>query len=274
MGPCSEAGPLAAPLDFFAFVSAQRPAVYVERPLTVPVEGQDVDLLLQAWNDDAVWADRIGSQFAAALPVLRGDIGLPWPADDPLVIHETASRTPDASAGVFDPAENRMDVAYWADRGVVIHQAAHGWFNGDLLADRWANEGFASLYALRAAEKLGEPAESPQMTDEARAAAFPLNAWAAGDGEGTTTAADTYGYAASLALAQELVDRVGTDVLAWVWSDAAAGTGAYQPPTPGTDAAAGGRREGRRARRRPRASAASRTGVRCSTCWRPARART
>ena len=239
-GTVLEAGPIAAPLDFFAFVSAQRPAVYVERPLTVPVEGQDVDLLLQAWNDDAAWADRIGSQFAAALPVLRADIGLPWPADDPLVIHETASRTPDASAGVFDPAENRMDVAYWADRGVVIHQAAHGWFNGDLLADRWANEGFASLYALRAAEKLGESADSPQMTDEARAAAFPLNAWAAGDGEGTTTAADTYGYAASLALAQELVDRVGTDVLSSVWSDAAAGTGAYQPPTPGTDADGGG----------------------------------
>jgi hypothetical protein len=133
-----------------------------------------------------------------------------------------------------------MDVAYWADRGVVIHQAAHGWFNGDLLADRWANEGFASLYALRAAEILGEPVDSPQMTDEARAAAFPLNAWAAGDGEGTTTAADTYGYAASLALAQELVDRVGTDVLSSVWSDAAAGTGAYQPPTPGMDADGGG----------------------------------
>ena len=238
-GTVLEAGPLAAPLDFFAFVSAQRPAVYVERPLTVPVDGQEVDLLLQAWNDDAAWADRVGSQFAAALPVLRGDIGLPWPADDPLVIHETASRTPDASAGVFDPAENRMDVAYWADRGVVIHQAAHGWFNGDLLADRWANEGFASLYALRAAEKLGEPADIPQMTDEARSAAFPLNAWAAGDGQGTTTAADTYGYAASLALAQELVDQVGTDVLASVWSDAAAGTGAYQPPTPGTDASGG-----------------------------------
>ena len=233
-GTVLEAGPLAAPLDFFAFVSAQRPAVYVERPLTVPVDGQDVDLLLQAWNDDAGWADRISSLFADALPALREDIGLPWPADDPLVIHETASRTPDASAGVFDPAENRMDVAYWADREVVIHQAAHGWFNGDLLADRWANEGFATLYGLRAAEKLGEPADGPRMTDEVRAAAFPLNSWAADDGQETSAAADAYGYAASFALAKELVDRVGTDVLAEVWSDAAAGTGAYQPPTPGT----------------------------------------
>ena len=137
--------------------------------------------------------------------MLREDIGLPWPIEDPLVIHETAGRDPDASAGVYDPALKRMDVAYWADRGVVIHQAAHGWFNGDLLADRWANEGFATFYALRTAAKLGVPAASPEVTDEARAASFPLNAWAASDGQGpTTTAADTYGYAASLALANAL----------------------------------------------------------------------
>jgi hypothetical protein len=238
-GTVLEAGPLAAPLDFFAFVSAERPAVYVDRPLTVPVEGQDVELLLQAWKDDPGWADRTGSLFADALPVLRADIGLPWPVEDPLVIHETAGRDADASAGVFDPSQNRMDVAYWADRGVVIHQAAHGWFNGDLLADRWANEGFATLYALRAAQRLGESADRPQMTDAARAASFPLNAWPASDGEGTTTAADSYGYAASLELASALADRVGTDVLADVWSDAAAGTGAYQPPVLDTVAGSG-----------------------------------
>ena len=132
-----------------------------------------------------------------------------------------------------------MDVAYWADPGSVIHQVAHGWFNGDLLADRWANEGFATFYALRAAAELGETAKRPQMTDDARAASLPLNAWAPSDGQGTTTAADSYGYAASLALATALADRVGTDVLAKAWSDAAAGTGAYQPPL---DADAGGRR--------------------------------
>lgn len=231
------AGPIAAPLDFFAFVSAERPAVYVDRPLTVPVEGQDVELLLQAWKDDPGWADRTGSLLAAALPALRGDIGLPWPADDPLVIHEMAGRDPGASAGVFDPVQNRMDVAYWANPGVVIHQAAHGWFSGGLLADRWANEGFATFYALRTAGQLGESADRPQLTDEARAASFPLNAWAASDAEGTT-AADAYGYAASLELANSLTDRVGTDVLADVWSDAAAGTGAYQPPV--LDTVAGG----------------------------------
>ena len=47
-GTVLSAGPLATPLDFFAFVSAQRPAVYVARSLTVPVAGQGVELELQA----------------------------------------------------------------------------------------------------------------------------------------------------------------------------------------------------------------------------------
>jgi hypothetical protein len=248
-GTVLEAGPLAAPLDFFAFVSAQRPAVYVDRALTVPVDGGDVELLLQGWEDDPAWTSRTGSLLTKGLPALRRDIGLPWPKAEPLVIHETSAREAGAAAGLYDPTRNRMDVAYWADPGVVIHQAAHGWFNGDLLADRWANEGFATFYALRAADELGVSADSPTMTDEAKAAAFPLNAWAASDGK-ATTAADAYGYAASLALARALAERVGPDVLTAVWSDAAAGTGAYQPPpldtdtgavvTPGTDGAGAG----------------------------------
>ena len=38
-------------------------------------------------------------------------------------------------------------IAYYADDFVVLHEAAHAWFNGSLLADRWSNEAFASYYA-------------------------------------------------------------------------------------------------------------------------------
>ena len=161
-----------------------------------------------------------------------------------------------------------MEIAYWAEPGVMIHQAAHGWFNGDLLADRWANEGFATFYALRAAAK-SETGGGPEMTDEARAASFPLNGWGASDGKGTT-ATDAYGYAASLELANALADRVGTDVLTAVWSDAAAGTGAYQPPA-GTGSGDAGADVAPRPRR---ALVAPRAGVGCSTCSRPVPART
>jgi hypothetical protein len=42
--------------------------------------------------------------------------------------------------------------------------------------------------------------------------------------------AETYGYAASLALARRIVERAGPDALRAVWQAAAAGDAAYQPP--------------------------------------------
>jgi hypothetical protein len=228
-GTVLASGPLDRPLGFFAYVTAQRPATFAERPVTLPVGEGEAELVLRGWTDDPAWSRRVGALFGKALPVLRDDIGLAWPIEGPLVIQEAVSRDADAFAGRFDPVEGRLEVAYWADHGVVIHGAAHAWFNGALLADRWANEGFATYYALRAAATLEEAVEPPAMTDAAQAAAQPLNAWAGSTG--TRTAADAYAYAASLTLASEIAEAVGPDGLAGVWADAAAGTGAYQPPT-------------------------------------------
>jgi hypothetical protein len=43
---------------------------------------------------------------------------------------------------------------------------AHAWFDGGLLADRWANEGFASWYALDAAAKLKLKVAPAELTPE------------------------------------------------------------------------------------------------------------
>ena len=48
---------------------------------------------------------------------------------------------------------------------VVLHEAAHAWFDGSLLADRWASEGFASYYALRAAKAIGEKKVTGDVAD-------------------------------------------------------------------------------------------------------------
>jgi hypothetical protein len=221
-------GRLGSPLTFFAFVSGQRPAVYSDTPRTVAVGDAEVRLVLRGWKDDPAWIERTGTLFDRALPVLREQIGLPWPMDDPIVVEEAVSRDPGGYAGLFDATEHRMEVAYWADHAVVIHQAAHGWFNGHLLGERWANEGFATYYALHAAATLKEPGAAPEMTARAQAAALPLNEWSPGDG--TQGAQDDYGYSASLQLATAVADAVGPDVLAGVWADAASGIGAYQPP--------------------------------------------
>ena len=150
----------------------------------------------------------------------------------------------------------------------MIHEAAHAWFNGSLLADRWANEGFASLYAQRAAAAIKEKAASPALTDDLKKAAIPLDAWAPAtpDAEGDATSAtaaatERYGYAASLALAKAIAERAGDDTLKAVWARAAARIGAYQPVAPAgavvTQSVPGA--GGRRARLRARSWTSSRT---------------
>lgn len=236
---------LPKPLQFFAYISAQRPAEYTDTPLSVAAGDDPIPLLLRGWQDDPAWTDRVSGLFRESLPVLRQEIGIPWPHAEPLVVQEALNRSANGYAGLFDPAENLVEVAYWADHSVVIHEAAHGWFNGSLLADRWANEGFASLYAARAAKAIGEDAASPALTEALQAAAFPLNEWAVTDPDATPAPADPsadpdaaaaartreqYGYAASLALATAIADRAGDDTLRQVWADAEARLGAYQPP--------------------------------------------
>ena len=237
-GTVLAAGPLASPLTYFAYVSGQRPAVYLDTPLTVMAGPQAIHLTMRAWEDDPGWPDRIGPLFEKALPLLRRETGLDWPYDEPVVVQEAVSRSDGGYAGLFDAGAGRIEVAYWAEPLVVVHEVAHGWFNGGLLADRWASEGFASLYGLRAAAELKIEGTPPALTEAASTAAIPLNAWA--NDPGADRAVDTYGYASSLALAQAIAERAGDEALRRVWVDAEDGVGAYQPviPAGGTKAGA------------------------------------
>lgn len=221
-------GKLDAPLDFFAYFVADRPAAYEESSLTTTVGEADAELTVRAWPDDPEWAERVGSLFTRGLPDLQGLIGVPWPREDPLVVQESVSRTTGGYSGLFDPKEGRIEVAYYAEPFVVLHEAAHVWFNGSLLADRWANEGFASYYAQSAGGHLGEKVQPAELTDELRAGAFPLNAW--GPTESADATDEAYGYAASLALAREIAKRAGHDGLRGVWQAVNDREAAYQRP--------------------------------------------
>ncbi len=223
--------PLGEPLTYFAYVTGQREAVYKESALTVPAGGRDVALVIRGWRDDPAWAGRIAGVFKKALPELSREIGLPWPEAEPTVVQEAISRAAGGYAGLFAPADRRIEVAYWADPLVVLHEASHGWFNGALVADRWASEGFASLYAQRAARKLKVRDTSPRLTAAVNKAAIPLNAWpnTVDTEAGADPVVETYGYAASLALARAVAERAGDEALQRVWAAAAARVGAYQP---------------------------------------------
>lgn len=225
-------GELADPLDFAAYVIGDRTAAYAETSLDLLVDGRAAPVVVRSWVDDAEFGERIGAGFARGLPALGAAIGLPYPRTEPLVVQEGVSRTLGGYAGLFDPASGRIDVDYAASDFVVLHEAAHVWFNGGLLADRWASEAFASWYAARVATELGLAVEPDRLTPELEAAAFPLNAWGAvGEGD---EGDESYGYAAAYALAEAIAARAGDDGLRDVWIAAAARESAYRPMRAGT----------------------------------------
>ncbi len=224
-------GPLASPTTWLAVVLGEREASYTDTPHSVTAGEQEIPLVIRAWDEDPAWARRVGGLLQRALPAIAADAGLPWPGAEPMIVREAATRSAGGHASLFDPAEQLIEIAYWADDLAVLHAATHGWFNGALLGDRWANEGFASLFAERAAATLDVKAGSPELSDEVAAARIPLNAWPAA-ADDADPAAEAYGYAASLALAREIAARAGDGGLRAILAAAEARIGAYQPPAP------------------------------------------
>lgn len=220
-------GTLATPLSFYAYATAERPGAYTETTRVVDLASGEAALAIDAWPDDPAWGSRVGDLFGRGLPVLGAAIGLPWQQPGTLRIREALARSTGGYAGQFDPAAGQIDVAYYAGSGVILHEAAHAWFNGRLVADRWAAEGFASYYAALAAASLKMTAASPALTKALAPAAIPLNSWTAP--AGATRATEDYGYAASFELAKQIAARAGADGLRAVWSAAATEIGAYQP---------------------------------------------
>ena len=219
-------GALAAPLDYVADIVANRPVTYAEKSIDVPLSAGSATVVVHSWPDDAAWGDRVANLAEHALPILEREIGVPWRFDGPLAVNEALVLGSGGFAGVFDPSERRIDVSYAASDTVVIHELAHAWFNGRLVADRWAAEAFASYYAEVVARELGLDIRPPEPV-EPGVGSIPLNAWGGSDTASPET--DRYADAASLQLAREIATRAGPDGLRDVWSRAARSIGAYQP---------------------------------------------
>ncbi|HEX5825614.1 MAG TPA: hypothetical protein VFY18_14240 [Candidatus Limnocylindrales bacterium] len=224
-------GPLGDPLKFFAYFVADRPSALKETPLTLSMDGQSVPIALRAWPDDPAWAKRVGTLLTRGMPALSKAIGLPWTVGRPLVIEEAVSRSATGFAGRYNPTAGRIEIAYYAGTFVVLHEAAHAWFDGSLLVDRWASEGFASWYAIQAATAIGEKnVTGDLLTPALEKLRVPLNAWGpAGAAAGDAEEAE---YAASLKLAGMVAERAGPD-MANVWRMIRAGQAAYQPTVDG-----------------------------------------
>ena len=182
------------------------PGAYATTTRQATVEGGPVALTrpVVARRQGVVQARRRPHGQGAAGP-RRSEVGLAWPQAGTLTVHEAVSHSTGGYAGLFDPAKGVVEIAYYADPFVVLHESAHGWFNGSLLADRWANEGFASYYALQAAARPEGQGDRRRPDPKLKAARIPLNAW--GPIGRDTGATEDYAYAASLALAKAIGER-------------------------------------------------------------------
>ena len=221
-------GRLSQPLTFFAYFVADRPTDYQETIHPIQVAGAPLSLTVRAWPDDPAWAKRIGDLLGKGVPALGDAIGLPWLNEGTLVVAEATSRSTTGYSGLYDPTSGRIEIAYYAGPFVALHEAAHAWFDGNLLADRWANEGFASFYAVKAGKAIGAKVAADPLSARLTAARIPLNAW--GPVGSQEPLVEDFGYAASAELARLVVERAGDGKMTEVWLAAHHGIGAYQPP--------------------------------------------
>jgi hypothetical protein len=223
-------GPIADPLKFLASFVADRPSELRATAMTVSIDGQSVPISLRSWPDDPAWTTRVGGLLTRGLPALGKAIGLPWTADQPLVVEEAVSRNETGFAGRYNPLAGKVEIAYYAGTFVVLHEAAHAWFDGSLLADRWASEGFASWYAVQAAAAIGEKKVTGNpLTPALETLRVPLNAWGPPAATGGANPVDEAEYAAGLKLAGLIAERAGPDGLSSVWRTIHDGQAAYQP---------------------------------------------
>jgi tetratricopeptide (TPR) repeat protein len=181
---------------------------------------------LRYWVDDVGWADEVERVLRAGYPMLSEMIGLGGPVGTTLTVEEASGQDLGFS-GSYDLASGQVRISYFADPYVILHEMAHMWFNSDLVADRWIQEGFASYYAQQAVGRLGLPDHAPVLTDRIRQAATPLNDWVVAGQPNSPK--EAYLYAASLEAVREIAAQAGADGLRQVWAWARSWKAAYQP---------------------------------------------
>ena len=182
------------------------------------VEVLDHEVEIQAWPDDQPWADFVDAQLADGLPVLQDLIGQPWPeAADDLTVIETVSPYLYGYAGWYRPDDDVIEIGDELDAIVVLHELSHMWFNSDLFADRWVNEGFAEEFSSRTLEARGEVLPAPEAIDPAAPGAKKLNTWS--DPVLRNSLSDeeeAYGYNASWSVMRAVSAEIGVEKMSEV----------------------------------------------------------
>ena len=203
-----QTGKLATPLAFFAYLVGDRPGSYVDRSVSASIGSHPVGLTIRSWADDPGWSKRVGDLMVRGLPAIaKRRSGWPGRATGASPSGSRSAARPAATPGcsIRPRAPSRSPTTPTISSSST--RSAHAWFNGSLLTDRWADEGFASYYGLEAAKALGIKTTADPLTDTLKAARIPLNAWGAIGREDSKT--EDYAYAATVVLARAIAERAG-----------------------------------------------------------------
>jgi hypothetical protein len=212
-------GPIDDPAHWLVNLAAERPGEeLVTVNATVPLSGSTVELRVRSWPDDPAWRDRILELATIALPLLEDVAGLPYPGGGTVTLVESAA------SGEPTAAADELEVGFNASDFVVVHQLAHLWYGETLFADRWLREGLASHAAALVADDadLTLPYDPPIEAERLTADAIPLAEWTVG-----VDPADSWGYAASWTMINDVAAGVGEAGLQEVISAIADGLSGY-----------------------------------------------
>ena len=94
------------------------------------------------------------------LPALEELVGLEWPVSGDLSVSEVHTPLLHGYAGFYDESTDEITMSEDLDEHTILHEASHAWFNGDLIRDRWIDEGLAEYYAAAGPRALGLSDES------------------------------------------------------------------------------------------------------------------
>jgi hypothetical protein len=216
---------IAKPNDWYATVDASDTDALTN--VDVPITGRAVTV--RAWPEDKEWLDRVTTVLRTGYPRLETAIGLPWPVRGELDVSEVSAGEIEGYGGVYDSTTDEIQISEDLDRHLILHEAAHAWFDGSLFAQRWISEGLADEYASRIVRtnEDGTP-DVPRVMTPQNPGHFMLNAWPPPSRlDETTQDTEAYGYDASWTVIHDLVAEVGEARMRAIFAAAAAHQLAY-----------------------------------------------
>ena len=228
-------------LRWYVFLDGSRPDALKVETLQVEIGAVPRFLEVRSWPEDDLWPERVRERLTSGLVALNELNGLDWPVVGPLRVTESATRSLNGYAGFYDPGESgildEITISEEPDERVIVHEAAHAWFNDGLVTGRWISEGLAEAYATRALERLGSTPPDPDPVQRDARVAFALNLWSAPGriADAAAQAREAYAYDASRLVIDSLIDEIGEermrDVLAAADAQAIAFTGTARRET-------------------------------------------